>query len=209
MIVIVPFSQSGFSYEELLKLIHESFQERLDQGLEFTCSAMTVEQFKVRMKDGVVFVAVDSSSQSLIGTLSCHLFMGKSIHGYIEYLAIRPDYKRQGVGTLLYNEIERFALDKKASYFESDTAVRAKSSVRWHIDLGFKIIGLNSYSSTNYYSYIFRKQLSSKCSIWDSTFFCYFHFFVSSLYVILLKRKDGRLSILGRAVKKVYQFLRS
>ena len=43
-ILILDKETAGISYKQLTSLLHESFKERLEQGLNFTCSSLTEKQ---------------------------------------------------------------------------------------------------------------------------------------------------------------------
>ena len=143
------------------------------------------------MQNGITLVAY-AKEDSLCGTLSAHLYTDKdrNSYGYIEYLAVEPSQKRTGIGEKLFSEMERILLSKGVSYIMSDTAARAKSSVKWHRKRGFVIVGYHSYKSTNYYSYIFRKQYSSP-SIWNSNLYSSMRFVLSYLKTVLERNKNG------------------
>lgn len=158
-LMITSIGDSPFSYSEVVDLIHSSFEERLNQGLHFTCSTITIDQFIEKTKKGIVLVAWDSDSSSLLGSSTVSIRKDKKgvLYGYHEYLAISPKAKRLGVGTKLLESHTHNLINTCAQYVLSDTAVGADSSVKWHVKNGFRIIGLRSFPSTNYYSFKFRK----------------------------------------------------
>lgn len=196
-IIIKKKEETNISYEQIINLIHESFEERLNQGLQFTCSFMTAEDFEKRNTDGIVLVAIDNKTNDLIGTATIHIKTDEHgiLYGYSEYLAISSKKKRCGIGTLLDKECERICKKAKCEYIMCDTATEAKSSVKYHLKMGFKIVGLESYSSTNYFSYLFRKQLN-KNSKWSSQIYCKFAYIKSFLRVKLLLKKNGSKTFL-------------
>ncbi len=185
--------ESPFTYEDVVELIHLSFVERLSQGLQFTCSSMTVEQFRGKMSDGLVIVAFNNDSGQLVGTASTHIYKDKDDHlyGYNEYLAVHPSVKHQGVGTLLLKKRLSIIQERGAEYVISDTAVGAKSSVKWHLKNGFVIYGYRSFRNTNYYSYMFRKQLVGR-SKWDNRIYRDLHFLISFVKTRIKYNRMGR-----------------
>lgn len=191
-VIVCRIEDSPFSSEDVISLIHESFKERLDQGLRFTCSSITVKEFDEKMNDGITLVAYDTCSNALLGTASTHLCVDSknNRYGYNEYLAVIPSAKRLGIGSRLLEE--RISILKRlgAQYVMSDTACRAKSSVKWHLKNGFHIIALRSFRSTNYYSYIFRKQLIGK-SEWDNCLYRNGRFVFSYVKTKLKWTRDG------------------
>ena len=107
MIIIRNLSESTFSRSDIVSLLHLSFQERLDAGLDFTCSYITEEYYKQKTENSIIKVAIDSDSNILVGTVSTTLFTDRNgaSYGYMEYLAIHPDYKRKGIGTDLFQSL--------------------------------------------------------------------------------------------------------
>jgi len=195
--------ETNVSYEDIVHLIHKSFEDRLKQGLKFTCSFLTVEEYKKDTAKGTVFVALDKDTQELLGTATVNV--KKDIYGvtygYNEYVAIAPKAQRQGIASQLLKECEKIVKEAGAEYIFSDTAVEAKSSIQYHLKNGFKIIGLHSYPSTNYYSYFFRKQLVPSKK-WNSNLYCKYAFLKSYIITKLTLRKDGHKTFLASLFKK-------
>ena len=180
------------SWEELTNLFHEAFQERLDQGLNFTCSFFTPEDLEHRSENNVVLVAIDKDNNTLAGTAFVEVVHDKNgTWGYLSNMAIKPEYKRYGIGSKL--EKQRIAIAKEGgcNYVISDTAKGATSSVKWHLKNGFKLVGLESFFSTNYYSYIFRKQLVPH-PLWDNSCYCKLRYLLSALRCKMRFHADGK-----------------
>ena len=196
-IIIKRREETGITYEQIVSLMHESFEERLLQGLKFTCSFMTVEQYKKKTSDGIIFVAIDEDTHELMGTAVVHIRKDSVgvIYGYNELAAISPKAKRCGIGSMLLRERVCEVEKKGGEYILSDTAVGATSSVKYHLKNGFKIIGLQSYSSTNYFSYLFRKQLVPSKK-WNSNLYCKYVFFKSYIITKLKLKKNGSTTFL-------------
>ena len=192
-LTICRIEDSPFSFKDVIDLIHDSFQERLDQGLHFTCSSLTVDQYESNTKDGPVIVAYNSESSLLLGTLSGHLFVDNDnvSYAYIEYLAINNTVKRTGLATELLLKMQELMAEFEAAYMISDTACSAKSSVSWHLKNGFRYVALRSYRSTNYYSFVFRKQLVG-VSKWDNWLYRNCRFSLSCAKTVLKWTKNGK-----------------
>jgi ribosomal protein S18 acetylase RimI-like enzyme len=189
-IEIEEINKKKVPYEDVLDLIHSSYEERMRQGLYFTCSSMSVDEFKSRTKKSIVLVAVDKDNSRLLGTGSISFLTDKKgiLYGYIEYAAVAPEFKRCGVGSKLLEKRLKIARDMGAKYVLSDTAVGAKSSIKYHKKNGFRIILLAHYPTTNYYSYIFRKDLGAVCRF---NFHEKITFLKSFILVRLVVRRDG------------------
>lgn len=201
---ITRIEESPFSYDDIVVLLHESFEERLNQGLHFTCSYMTVGQFKERTNNSIVLVAWNQVCDGASGTVTLSLRKDKKgvIYGYHENLAINPVAKGQGVASLLQKACIEIIKDNGGEYEMSDTATKAVSSVQWHLKNGFKKIALRSFSSTNYYSVVFRKQIAHSF-FWNSCLVMSLRFFISSLIIRIIYKEDGRLTVLGRITERI------
>lgn len=192
--IIEVFENNGhFSWDEFTELLHEAFQERLEQGLHFTCSFMTAEDLRLQLENSTVLVAVDCDNKDvLVGMEAIDVNDDeKGKWAYMSNLAVTPKYKRCGIMTRLFQNLEYIAKLNGCEYIESDTAVGAESSVKWHLKNGFKIVKLESFSSTNYYSYIFRKQLTRN-QLWNSSLYCRFRFLLSAMKCRLRFHADGK-----------------
>lgn len=203
-VIIKNINDTCYSYQDVVQLLHASFDERLKQGLHFTCSYMSSETFQNRVKDGTVLVAFDQCTGELLGTATVHIRKNNrgNIYGYNEYLAILPKAKRTGLGTQLLNSRIQLVLNAGGRYIESDTAVGAKSSLKWHLKNGFQIVGVESFKSTNYYSYLFRKQLCHP-SVWDCRLIAKISYAISYVKTHLLKKQNGEYTLLGTAVARL------
>ena len=207
-VVISRIEQSPFTIDDVIELMHDSFEERLDEGLNFTCSTMTVSQFLQKTKNSIVFVAWHKEKQQLLGTatITIHCDAQNITYGYNEYNAVSPKVKRLGIGTKLLKECVCVVQSNGGQYIMSDTAVEAYSSVGFHLKNGFKITGLESYQSTNYYSYIFRMQLKSP-SKWNSNVYVKFRYLWSAFICKSIKKSNGQYTCLGRILKRVKNIL--
>lgn len=181
----------SISWEELTKLFHEAFQERLDQGLNFTCSFFTPEDLEQRGGENVILVAKDKDNGALVGAAMVGIVKDRrGTWGDLTNMAISPEFKRCGIGSKLEQARIDVAKSNGCTFVLSDTAVDATSSVQWHLKNGFKIVKLHSYTTTNYYSYIFRKQLVPH-PLWSNSRFCKLYFWFSSCKCRLINRPNG------------------
>jgi GNAT superfamily N-acetyltransferase len=186
------------SWEELTKLYHEAFQERLDQGMNFICSSFTPEYLEQLSAGSIILVALDKdNNDALAGAAIIEIKHDKKgTWGYLTDMGISPDYKRCGIGSKLEEKRIAIAKANNCSFVMSDTAVPAKSSVKWHLKNGFKIVELMSWPNTNYYSYNFRKQLVPH-PLWSNSLFCKIHYWLSALKCKLMYHPDGKYRFPG------------
>lgn len=208
MINIFRREETSISYKQIIDLIHESFKERLAQGLKYTCSFMSEEDYIKNTQGGGVYVAIDTSNNILAGTVTIKMHTdGKSQYGYMEYLSIKNEYKHKGVGSLLLEHISETELIG-CDYILSDTSTEADSAIRFHLKHGFNIIGLESYRSTNYWSYVFRKQLAPS-KLWHNSIFMKIHYGISYILIKTTRDIDGNDTIIGNCCKIIRKACRN
>ena len=58
------------TWEELADLLHESFEERLQQGLHFSCSYLTASDLERKSQKSIVLTAIDEDNKVLAGTVT-------------------------------------------------------------------------------------------------------------------------------------------
>lgn len=189
-LTICRIEDSPFTYDELIKMIHASVQERVEQNLNFTVLRMSADDYRDKNKDGYVLVAY--RDHDLLGTACTHIYKDGegNNYSYKEHMFVNPKCKRCGIGTLLQKKCVEIAKSNGCSYIISDTAVGAKSSVKWHLKNGSKIVALRSFPSTNYYSYIFRQQLDPHPK-WSNPVYCKFNYLKSAIRCRMYKLPNG------------------
>lgn len=191
--IISDISESLFP--QLLSLIHQSFDERKKQGLNFTCSDYTIEDLKSKVLCGKTFVALDNKGQ-ILGLSSCSIHSdGKKKYAYAIITAVSPICKGTGVGTALYKIRKEYIKECGCDYVISDTAINAVSSVQWHLKkCHCRIVGYQSFKSTNYYSYIFREDLKP-VNFFERYVISKIHLFLSFLKNRVLKDSNGKFRL--------------
>lgn len=201
MVIDIINKDDTVSWEEIARLLHDSFQERLVQGMNFTCSFFTAEELERSSRGCSVLVALDRvANDYLAGTVTFEL--QSESRAYHSNLAVAPDYKNKGIATLLLKSFVALAENKGCTYIISDTAQNATSSIIWHLKNGFIPIRLRSFPSTNYYSIVFRKQLK-KHWFWSNETFCRIHFALSSALCPLYRHEDGSLTVIGKLIDRL------
>lgn len=202
-ILIKRLEETSVTYEEIVSLMHDSFKERLDQGLNFTSCTMSVEEFISRYSDGVIIVGLDKATNEMMAFYTFHLKQDnkKTSYGYLEQLAVSPKAKRSGIGSKMLAENCAIAHSMGAKYMLSDTACDATSSVLWHYKNGFYKYELESYRSTNYWSYVFIKYLENTIKI--NPLLIKLHFAWSWLFIRTTRHKNGSDTYLGTIYKRL------
>lgn len=206
-VVVKRFEETNLTLRQIHDLIIVSFRDRIDNGLNFSLATSTFEQFEqyVLNNDSHMFVAIDEESGILVGTSTLIIRRRQNcIYGHHGLWAIDPDYQGRGLGRALLDKEIDLARSLQLSYIESDTAVKAESSVRAHLKGGFRKCGYASFKFTNYYSFLFR--LSTTRSVVKN---CIRHhivypicYLVSYILISLLKNEDGSYTLLGNIARK-------
>lgn len=92
----------------------------------------TLEDFRSHFKSRVVLKAIDQSR--IVGSVRAYQDVGTC---YVGRLIVHPDYRRQGIGTKLMNEIEAsFAAVER---FELFTGHRSANAIRLYERLGYRV----------------------------------------------------------------------
>jgi GNAT superfamily N-acetyltransferase len=79
--------------------------------------------------------------------------------GYVHLVGIHPDYRRRGVGRLLY---DRFTNDSREAHCERLKAITTpgnEGSIRFHLALGWNVHEVDDYAGPGRRRIVFSKQL--------------------------------------------------
>ena len=176
-----------FPYQEIYDVMKAGFKEREEQGLNFSCLSYSLDDLIKGLEDTVVLLAKDNDTNKILGFQRLFFIQNYMAGGLI---AILPEYKREGIGSLLFNKSQEIAIEKGCDHLVATTSVKAVSSVNWHKKNGYRIIELQSFPSTNYYSYIFRKQLVHNPK-WSNPVYCKLHYWKSAIQCRMYHLENG------------------
>ena len=184
-------------------MIKTAFQERKDAGLNYGCLSLSLDGFLKEISDSIILVAVDKDTRTLCGCTVLLLRRDKKgvLYGKEKHTSVHPDCKGKGMGSLLIMALREKAIEQGCDYVCCSTAVDAESAVKVHLKNGYQLVGLKSFKSTNYYSYLFRMQLKS--SQWSDPSFCKRQFKKSARRVRISYKADGSRTIVGRVLLKM------
>lgn len=187
-------------YPQILDMIHLSFEEYKKKGLHFTCSDYQMADLERKVMRGNCFAALTDDGE-VLGVTSVSISPDGG--AYENITAISPKAKGLGIGTALFEAYMNQLSSGGAKYIISDTAVSATGSVCWHLHkCGYHKIGLESFPSTNYYSYIFRRDLVKR-PFFVELFERHILFIFSSIKTLLCKKKDGSFTAAGKYLVKL------
>lgn len=185
MEIIVYHNNPQTPYNELASLLNRAFEERKEEGINFSYATYTVEDLKKHIGEGYYLVSYEEGK--VVGMVS---LLQKERYG-IKYsthecLAVDPTYKNKGVASKLFLRFLELARDVNIDFIISTTAEKAYSSIRYHHKNGFKTFLFVSFPSTAYYSYCFiypiRKFKFLKYSIFNKPIFWMSYFITKIFY---------------------------
>ncbi len=207
-IEVTTLEQTNFTLQDVYHLTQEVYSSRAAEGIDFTVTKQTFEEYEKKIKDShkIVFVAINKENGELCGLTALTIHTGKNgmKYGGMTNVAVRKDYQHDGVGTLLLLLLrKKAALDNGCEFLISTTAQNATSSVRWHLKNGYRKIGLSSDKENNYFSLCMRMQLKSP-SVWNIKAFTNIVFLLSVIKTKMLFKQDGNLTTLGSLLKKIH-----
>ena len=200
---IRSLNDSPFSYSQVISLIKTAFKQWEETGLNSSLLKMTEEDLEKMALARIIVVAYDSQSLDLIGTMTYSISKNNS-SCYVSHLAVDPRSSGRGIATQLYGFVLERIKKLGIAFVLSDTSVHAERSIKWHLKVGFKIIGLTSFQTNNYYSYIFRHQISHSI-IWNCPLFIWSYYQISRLKTVVLLKADGTRTSIGRIVYRLFK----
>ena len=196
--------------EALHELRKISYAQWAKAGLTTSVVNGPVESLRRYLVGKAVFVAHDAKTGELLAMHTFRLNKKKGIASGAN-LAVHPSAKKEGIASrMLEAEIERF---RKAGYryLIGATGIPAIWSVRWHLKNGYYITGYKRSEGNNYASYTFRKPVALDIShhpsdiLWTrpiAPLTARLQYIVSYLITHMVKNRNGKLTALGRLVKK-------
>lgn len=137
-------------------LLHESFEERRSQGIDFKCGHFSADDVINEFRDRGGYLLIASEDDIIVGTLSLiERKKGRFIYASHDNLAVSSSMKGKGVARRLFDEALRISKDKNYDFLVSFTAVNAISSVKYHRRVGFIIYSKNFGVNYDSYSFIY------------------------------------------------------
>lgn len=152
-------------------LLNQSYRELADMGLNYTATYQDEKITRERISRGQAFAL--TLGESLVGTVLLTIEAERPVLSedakeveraltriaYISQLAIRPDLKRHGLGSMLMDHCEQLARTSGCNRIRLDTAKPAEHLVRWYRQRGYEIVAEARWEDKTYESWIFEKRL--------------------------------------------------
>lgn len=201
-IIEYKISDTNISWEDLARLMRESFKERTEQGLLFACRNYSDEELKevCNNSEGFIFVKKDELG-NILGFIVLTIINNA---GYTNYVVASPSSKNTGVCSSIFEHVLKKSKELNLDYISSSTSTKATSSVNWHLKMGFEKYDYQSSKYTNYYSCIFRYQLKDTNKL-SYTIKRLLHFHFAKMFITIMKTPNGtwRFPLLIKIFRKI------
>jgi ribosomal protein S18 acetylase RimI-like enzyme len=79
--------------------------------------------------------------------------------GYVHLVGIHPDYRRRGVGRLLYDRFARECREARCVRLKAITTPGNEGSIRFHVALGWRVQEIDDYAGPGRRRIVFTKPL--------------------------------------------------
>ncbi len=209
-IEIHKLSETDYTFSDVHSLIKEVYEKRAKEGIHFQALSQTTYEIekRIRLHDGVVFVAIDIDSNDLVGTGTILFHKDKHGQPFCGFVleAVKETAQGKGIGTMIRKRREKLAIEKGNLYISSSTAEKAYSSIRYHLRCGSVKYGYYSAPNTDYYSINFRKYLHSD-SRWIYLY-CSIRYYIVKFYTKLMKKQNGKFTVLGGILHKFVHYIK-
>ena len=159
--------QDSDPVSEITALLHLAYKPLADDGLKYLASYQDDERTLSRIKTGRCFLLTYGPKISGIITYyaadknradwpEIYLEDGSAHFGQF---AIEPALQKHGLGSILMNYIEQFALAEGNHTLCFDTAESATHLINYYSKRGYHFAAYHQWDTTNYRSVIMKKHL--------------------------------------------------
>ena len=153
------------SLAEFTALLHRAYARLGALGLNITAVDQTEATTRARIGRGTCLVA--TLEERVVGTIcirphdpadDCVEFRTPGL-AIIEQFAVEPALQGHGIGSLLFDEAERIALERRSTVLALDTAEPAVHLVRWYESRGWRVSDHTQWRGKRYRSVVMTKPL--------------------------------------------------
>ena len=163
MLNVRQFEESD-SIEELTSLLHRAYARLGQMGLNYTAVDQTAGVTARRIRGGNCFVVAAESR--LIGTIVAQPTYGHSECEYFtrpgvaaaHQFAVDPDHQGSGIGRVLLQRAEQWAMESGFSELAMDTAEQATHLIDLYTRRGYRRVGWVQWSGKAYRSVVLSKR---------------------------------------------------
>jgi ribosomal-protein-alanine N-acetyltransferase len=128
----------------------------------FADSPWSMGQFKEEFKgvpNSRYFLVATNSQDQIVGYAAV-LVVAPGVEADVLTVAVLPDYLRQGIATYFINELEKWALLKKAPAMMLEVGVENEAAIALYEKLGYqKISTRDNYYGPGLDAFVMRKEL--------------------------------------------------
>lgn len=160
-IKIRQFNKSD-SLVELTDLLHRSYKILADMNLKYLATYQDVETTGKRIEKGICFVA--TINEKIIGTITYYNRHRETEikpdwlnSAWVGQMGVEPEFQKNGIGSLLMDHVEFFAINNKEPMLALDTSEKAAHLINWYNKRGYLFHDYVQWDITNYRSVILKK----------------------------------------------------
>lgn len=137
--------------EEILTVQKMAYQKEAElyNNYDIPPLTQTIDSLKEQFKTHIFLKAVNEGK--ITGTVRAYEKAGVC---HVGRLAVRPDHQRQGIGSSLLNEIEKYF---KPGYFELFAGTKSNENINLYKKLGYIIFKTSKYGCGDIEIYYMRK----------------------------------------------------
>ncbi len=165
--VLIRKWNSNDDISKITSLLHRAYGQLADLGFRYHATWQDDEVTFKRLSGGVAFIA--EKEGQIVGTATLYLPSGQTGCEWYDrddvarfgQLGVEPELQRQGIGSLLLDEIEMTAKLYGLPNLALDTAEGATHLIDLYQRRGFEYVCDADWDITNYRSVIMNKQLYS------------------------------------------------
>jgi len=155
------------SVEELTELLHLSYKRLADMGLKFVATYQSAEYTKNFIADKGECFIVKNDEGKIIATIMMLTndddynpdWYKNDFVAHFGKFAVHPDYQSSGIGGMMMDYIEKYAISKNKSELALDTSEKALHLIEYYKKRGYRFIEYHQWDVTNYRSVILSKKL--------------------------------------------------
>jgi GNAT superfamily N-acetyltransferase len=158
------------SISEITELLHRAYKPLADLGMRYLASYQDDGETLNRIMSGRCFLALDSTK--IVGTITYYTPDINKIHwppiyqesgvAHFGQFAIDPSYQKNGIGTMMMNHVEYFAVSEGNRVMCFDTSENAHPLIDYYTKRGYHFAVYHQWEVTNYRSVIMQKSLVLK-----------------------------------------------
>lgn len=170
-LVVKPIEATTVSFEQYYNFIQDAYAERVEQGLHFFCTTLTIDELKMDIeKTGAhtYLGFLDNNPGEIAASVSvAYRYDKEGKYAWFHLVATNNKIKGRGVGTEMLQTMIDMARDNGCHYISLSTATKATSAVKFYEKNGFfKTSYYQLLSWGGYRAYNFRYQIIHP-SKWD------------------------------------------